>query len=780
MASSTAPNDTSISARSIDGQANAFFETGPNYILCEIPGINDDIFPKEYQDSWDKDHVRLPCSNRMYPSEVSFWPEIVQSLSEPILSSRQLSEAMLRWNPTKRNGWNINALDAFLNTRSAEEAAEANQGMHSDEFLDPEEQQLQIHSGSIDSDEYLSRSDGDEDGDDNNEKSGPSQQRHPQRSEPPAGKIYQVAPTEPLKSQFLSSQERQHFFDVVLPRMQALALRLPELIKKPIPFLKQQQDSAVTLSQEQIACLLANAFFNTFPGRNAPYKTRRKKRSVSSSGKPSGANTNQNPSQDDGESTDEDEDEEDHHSKGKKSGNRSARDGRNGGRGGGGAGQQQQPSRGKKKALQAPRPPRKPRAKGPAALFEFFEDSFDQEKLASSVEKLEVNDQKGLAQGGQAEIEPASSEVKNEKEWAPKLPSINFISTFWAEEKRTPCTTTQAARLRCILHYFDRVTTEMPQGTVTYHRQVLKRPVYLNPNDQLKEDSFKFTKVIVDSITPIEEAPQGALQLDFANRNIGGGTLDKGAVQEEIRFMICPELIVSRLFTQQLEANEAVLIKGAERYSNYIGYSKSFEWYSDHRDTTPRDKIGRRMTEICAIDARPFKSRVSRLEQFERHYLLREINKAIAGYRVSPINASEWGLARPQDRDQMIPQGQNQATNLYRPIATGNWGCGAFGGHLQLKFVLQWIAASICGAFHPEDQRTGDDLLYYTFGMHALKDEIEAFVKAVEAINKPIEPKRVIESIIHYPRRNQGVIQGFREKSLFEYLSSAIAFVPQT
>lgn len=27
-------------------------------------------------------------------------------------------------------------------------------------------------------------------------------------------------------------------------------------------------------------------------------------------------------------------------------------------------------------------------------------------------------------------------------------------------------------------------------------------------------------------------------------------------------------------------------------------------------------------------------------------------------------------------------------------IATGNWGCGAFGGDPQLKAVLQWIAAS--------------------------------------------------------------------------------------
>lgn len=27
-------------------------------------------------------------------------------------------------------------------------------------------------------------------------------------------------------------------------------------------------------------------------------------------------------------------------------------------------------------------------------------------------------------------------------------------------------------------------------------------------------------------------------------------------------------------------------------------------------------------------------------------------------------------------------------------IATGNWGCGAFGGDVDLKSMLQWLAAS--------------------------------------------------------------------------------------
>lgn len=51
-------------------------------------------------------------------------------------------------------------------------------------------------------------------------------------------------------------------------------------------------------------------------------------------------------------------------------------------------------------------------------------------------------------------------------------------------------------------------------------------------------------------------------QVDFANKFVGGGVLGHGCVQEEIRFIICPELIVSRLFVECLGFNEALIITG--------------------------------------------------------------------------------------------------------------------------------------------------------------------------------------------------------------------------
>lgn len=52
------------------------------------------------------------------------------------------------------------------------------------------------------------------------------------------------------------------------------------------------------------------------------------------------------------------------------------------------------------------------------------------------------------------------------------------------------------------------------------------------------------------------------LQVDFANKYMGGGVLGMGAVQEEIRVLICPEMIVTRLFTECLEKNESLIMKG--------------------------------------------------------------------------------------------------------------------------------------------------------------------------------------------------------------------------
>ncbi len=45
--------------------------------------------------------------------------------------------------------------------------------------------------------------------------------------------------------------------------------------------------------------------------------------------------------------------------------------------------------------------------------------------------------------------------------------------------------------------------------------------------------------------------------------------LNRGCVQEEIRFLICPELLASLIFTEELDDNECLIMTGSERFSNY-------------------------------------------------------------------------------------------------------------------------------------------------------------------------------------------------------------------
>ncbi|KAF7272905.1 hypothetical protein GWI33_014342 [Rhynchophorus ferrugineus] len=197
------------------------------------------------------------------------------------------------------------------------------------------------------------------------------------------------------------------------------------------------------------------------------------------------------------------------------------------------------------------------------------------------------------------------------------------------------------------------------------------------PKWDAEERSIGSVKVHISSVGTIEDA-SGFLQVDFANKNIGGGVLRYGCVQEEIRFVICPELIVSRLFVEQLAQGEAVIITGVERFNNYTGYGDTFEYAGNHIDTTPHDLFGRRRTSLCVIDAVMFdKSQY----QFQSSMILRELNKAFVGFS------------------------SREKENL-APVATGNWGCGAFNGSKMLKSLIQLMACAVAGR----------DLVYYSFG----------------------------------------------------------------
>lgn len=249
----------------------------------------------------------------------------------------------------------------------------------------------------------------------------------------------------------------------------------------------------------------------------------------------------------------------------------------------------------------------------------------------------------------------------------------------------------QQAKLRCLFHYFDRLAERVGVDDVrivTFYRHVLPQ----DPSaflQQLEDDATPLSGFDLRTDGTIEDAP-GMLQADFANKYIGGGVLNTGCVQEEIRFCINPECFAAMLFTEVMEDNEAVLILGAERFSSYTGYARSFAFGGDYRDETPRDSQNRLQTPIVAIDALKFDTQQLEVAQFTEALMVRELYKAYAGFSLP-----EAVLGAP-----------------YPSMATGFWGCGVFHGDTHLKTLLQWIAATL----------SGRDVVFFTFGRSELQE----------------------------------------------------------
>lgn len=267
------------------------------------------------------------------------------------------------------------------------------------------------------------------------------------------------------------------------------------------------------------------------------------------------------------------------------------------------------------------------------------------------------------------------------KKVANAYPGVNFVSLYMADKRAQRQNFYE--KLKCIFNYFHLVTKSMPLGVVTFERKYI--PKSNIPRWDSLDNYLKDTKVHIDSSGTIEDNGLGFLQVDFANKNVGGGVLGYGCVQEEIRFVICPELIIGRLFIEQLTDLEAVIVTGVQRYSKYSGYAETFAWEGPFYDETPYDEYGRRRTTVCIIDATRYNKS---FHQFYPSAMLREVNKAFVGF-------------------------SSRATINLAPVATGNWGCGAFQGSLYLKSLLQLMA---CNA-------TGRHLIYYTFGNEEFKDD---------------------------------------------------------
>ncbi|ORC92178.1 putative poly(ADP-ribose) glycohydrolase [Trypanosoma theileri] len=271
----------------------------------------------------------------------------------------------------------------------------------------------------------------------------------------------------------------------------------------------------------------------------------------------------------------------------------------------------------------------------------------------------------------------------------------------------------QFAKVRCLLQYFiycshnrESVKTGLELYRVSFSSSF--------PNFH---SSTAFMQPITMYADGFIEESYGHLQIDFANKVVGGGVLRTGCVQEEIRFITYPELILSQLVCDSLRDNEVLFMSGAGQYSVTEGYANSFRFLHGNtpeyitirnekslqgynqkmvelvtsnvqREETNGDPILLRNCCVVAMDAVSYTGDINK--QYTLRYIVREIRKAFVAFK---------GI--PDSTLLSVHSG---------PIATGNWGCGAFQGDYELKVMIQWCAAS----------QAGRSLIYFTFGNHDL------------------------------------------------------------
>ncbi len=245
------------------------------------------------------------------------------------------------------------------------------------------------------------------------------------------------------------------------------------------------------------------------------------------------------------------------------------------------------------------------------------------------------------------------------------------------------------SKLRCFLNY---ITSEVSTRLVHYFRcSIDSPPSWRNcAGPRFADYPVEITNGAIEG--------DDCFHVDFANKSIGGGVFGHGCVQEEIMFCEYPELAASRAFCDELQENECLIMVNAIKFNAISGYRRSF-LFEGTASTAEMKPVA-----IIAIDALELQG-FPDLLQLRKDLVVRELNKAFCGFY--------HAMHDPSIRNCVSPK--------IRRIATGHWGCGAFGGDREVKFVIQWMAAVAANV----------ELKYCSFNDETFARDAKNFVKTL-------------------------------------------------
>jgi poly(ADP-ribose) glycohydrolase len=221
------------------------------------------------------------------------------------------------------------------------------------------------------------------------------------------------------------------------------------------------------------------------------------------------------------------------------------------------------------------------------------------------------------------------------------------------------------AKLCMFVQYFIRQHTRIQNGDSLSRKLVFSLRSTDSSLSDWEECMDVLQPFVVHPLRASIDDAKDCFRVDFANRYLGGAALSHGCVQEEIMFVLLPELNVGRLFAAKMSDDESIVIQGAEQFSSSTGYGWSFRNAGVYEDPT-EVRGGMLQSHIVAMDAVDYRNSSATLQYSDAH-ILRDVHKSYSGF---------------------------SATNTPQRIATGNWGCGVFRGNAAFKSLIQWMSAS--------------------------------------------------------------------------------------
>jgi len=314
---------------------------------------------------------------------------------------------------------------------------------------------------------------------------------------------------------------------------------------------------------------------------------------------------------------------------------------------------------------------------------------------------------------------------------------------------------------RCFINYLIQIAKWLEEEENTNIRSsILEEEItYIRDNiSQMKYTDKELCELNINETNSLFNSNDSYI-VDFANKYIGGGVLGKGCVQEEILFAIEPEAIVSLFFMQVMDNNDAIGIYNTIQYSKYEGYGDTFKFAGS---AIPIDKDKIKKHRIIAIDSYNLNNNNINWQNFDNYknnnfkyyqsYTINTFNNYNNtnyynnfnnNYNINSRDIIKRDIHKAYVGFNLI---NYEKQNEEKTIATGNWGCGAFGGNHELKFLEQWIAASLIGVKR---------LDYYTFGSEKMANCMKFYLKIKEKYRTAIN---LLEVLVNFKIDNNNII----------------------